>query len=569
MISVIIPVYNGEKYISECIESVLKQTFGDFEIIVINDGSTDNTAEICKKFDKIKYFYQKNRGVSKSREKGLQMSKGEYITFIDSDDKVKGDFLEKMLSEMGSCDIVCCNSIDEAEFKKDIYINEDEILTDKERIFKDYFSLKRYTTCIWGKLFKRSILEKVEFPQMEYAEDTFVVQRYFEICGKIKLLIYAGYFYRDNEHGKMHSFMGMREKLDMLKCSLYICERCMKYSTVSAVAKRRLTESLFDLLVHFDVKNEVVEKAFALCEKRSLKGVALFFYRHFKIKRKGLKIGIYTFQDYENYGNRLQNYAVHYIFSQYGNVCNFGKRFFNFKYLAWKLTKGKIAEIFKDRNYRVYELADFSRKMKYSRQKADICVYGSDQIFNPYYSNEFLINPCTKNNIAFCASFGVSEIPKEYESIFKEGLTKFDFVSFREKRGTEIYFEMTGKNAELLLEPVMYVSKEHWRSLEKCPKGFESKSYVFEYFIDENREQWSVEEFLYLIDHAEKVVTNSYHACVFAIIFGKPFKIVERKGIAMQSRFDTLLQKSESGIDFEVERRKTDKFILTALGDIT
>ena len=78
-----------------------------------------------------------------------------------------------------------------------------------------------------------------------------------------------------------------------------------------------------------------------------------------------------------------------------------------------------------------------------------------------------------------------------------------------------------------------------------------------------------MEEFLYLIDHAEKVVTNSYHACVFAIIFGKPFKIVERKGIAMQSRFDTLLQKSESGIDFEVERRKTDKFILTALGDIT
>ena len=134
-------------------------------------------------------------------------------------------------------------------------------------------------------------------------------------------------------------------------------------------------------------------------------------------------------------------------------------------------------------------------------------------------------------------------------NIFREGLPKFDFVSFREKRGAEMYFEIMGKKAEILLEPVMYVSKEHWRSLEKCPKGFENRSYIFEYFIDENREQWSVEEFLYLIDHAEKVVTNSYHACVFAIIFGKPFKIVERKGIAMQSRFDTLLQKSESGID--------------------
>ena len=567
MISVIIPVYNGEKYISECIESVLKQTFRDFEIIVINDGSTDNTAEICRKFKNIRYFYQENKGVSKAREKGLQVSKGEYITFIDSDDTIKSDFLETMLCEMENCDIVCCNSIDEIEYKSDIYINEDEILTDKERIYKDYFSLKRYTTCIWGKLFKRSILDKVEFPQMEYAEDTFVVQRYFEICGKIKLLRYAGYFYRDNEHGKMHGFMGVREKLDMLKCSLYICDECIKYPSVVSMAKRRLTESLFDLLVHFDMKNEIVEKAFALAEKRSLKGMALFFYRHLKIKRKGLKIGIYTFQDYENYGNRLQNYAVHYIFSQYGNVYNFGNRFCNFKYLAWRLTNGKIAEIFKSKNYRVYKLADFSRKMKYSRKKADICVYGSDQIFNPYYSNEFLINPRTKNNIAFCASFGIGEIPKD--NIFREGLPKFDFVSFREKRGAEMYFEIMGKNAEILLEPVMYVSKEHWRSLGKCPKGFENRSYIFEYFIDENREQWSVEEFLYLIDHAEKVVTNSYHACVFAIIFGKPFTVTEREGISMQSRFDTLLKKAESGIDFEVERRKIDKFIMSALEDIT
>ena len=91
---------------------------------------------------------------------------------------------------------------------------------------------------------------------------------------------------------------------------------------------------------------------------------------------------------------------------------------------------------------------------------------------------------------------------------------------------------------------------------------------MFEYFIDENNQQWSIEEFLYLIDHAEKVVTNSYHACVFAIIFGKPFVLKKREGISMQSRFDTLLQKVQSGIDFEIERRKIDKFILSALGDM-
>ena len=565
----IIPVYNGEKYISECIESVLDQTLGDFELIVIDDGSTDDTAEICKKFD-IRYFYQSNQGVSKAREKGLQMAKGEFITFIDSDDKVKADFLEIMLKEMQDNDVVCCNSVDEFEYKDDIYIHQDEVLTDRERIFKDYFSSKRYTTCIWGKLFKKSILEKIEFSDMEYAEDTLTVQRYFEKCGKIRLLKYSGYFYRDNENGKMHGFMGLHEKLDMLKCSLYICEECMKYPSVSAKAKSRLTESLFDLWVHFDVRNEITEKAFALSDKKSLKGMMLILYRHFpKMYRKGLKIGIYTFNDYENYGNRLQNYAVHYIFSQYGKVYNVEKRFENFKYFIWKLTCGKISEIFRNKNYRVYKLAEFSKRMRYSRQKADICVYGSDQIFNPYYAEKFLIDPETKNNIAFCASFGVSDIPKEYEDLFHEGLTKFKYVSVREKRGAEIYFEMTGRNAEILLDPVMYVPKGHWQAMEKCPKGFENKKYIFEYFIDENKEQWSVGEFLYLIDHAEKVITNSFHVCVFAVIFGKEFEVKQREGFSMQSRFDTLFEKINEGIDIDVERRKTDKFILSALTKMT
>ena len=566
----IIPVYNGEKYISECIESVLKQTFRDFELIVVNDGSTDDTAEICRKFDKVRYFYQSNQGVSKSREKGLQMAKGEFITFIDSDDKVKADFLEIMLKEMQDNDAVCCNSVDEFAYKNDIYIHEDETLTDRKRIFRDYFSSKRYTTCIWGKLFKKSILEKIEFCDMEYAEDTLVVQRYFGMCGKIRLLKYAGYFYRDNENGKMHGFMGLNEKLDMLKCSLYICEECMKYPCISAKAKGRLTGSLFDLWVHFDVKNEITEKAFALSDKKSIKGMMLILYRHFpKIYRKGLKIGIYTLNDYENYGNRLQNYAVNYIFSQYGKVYNFGKRFFNFKYVVWKLTIGKITEIFREKNYIVYKLADFSKRMKYSRKKADICVYGSDQIFNPYYADKSLINPETKNNIAFCASFGVGDIPKEYEDLFYEGLTKFKYVSVREKRGAEIYFELTGRNAEILLDPVMYVPKEHWQSIAKCPKGFENKKYIFEYFIGESKAQWSVEEFLYLIAHAEKVITNSFHVCVFAVIFGKEFEVTERKGLSMQSRFDTLFEKINEGIDIDTERRKTDKFILSALGGMT
>ena len=100
-------------------------SYGDVEIIVIDDGSTDNTPEICGKFDKIIYFRQENKGVSMARQKGLELAKGEYITFIDSDDTMKTDFLERMSSEIINYDIVCCNSVDEAEYKNDIYINQD------------------------------------------------------------------------------------------------------------------------------------------------------------------------------------------------------------------------------------------------------------------------------------------------------------------------------------------------------------------------------------------------------------------------------------------------------------
>ena len=91
-VSIIIPAYNCEKYIFECLESVINQTYSNLEIIIIDDGSTDNTSEICQRFEKIDnriiYTWQENSGVSKARNKGIDLAKGKYIVFIDADDKV-------------------------------------------------------------------------------------------------------------------------------------------------------------------------------------------------------------------------------------------------------------------------------------------------------------------------------------------------------------------------------------------------------------------------------------------------------------------------------------------------
>lgn len=113
-VSVIVPVYNVEKYISNCINSILNQTYSDIELILINDGSTDASGDICKSFedryDNIKYCFQSNAGVSAARNVGLDLSSGEYITFVDSDDTIKPQMIELLVNalEREDADLSIC-----------------------------------------------------------------------------------------------------------------------------------------------------------------------------------------------------------------------------------------------------------------------------------------------------------------------------------------------------------------------------------------------------------------------------------------------------------------------------
>ena len=114
MVSVIIPIYNCEKYLNECISSVLGQTYKDFELILVDDGSTDNSLNICyefaKKDSRIIVIHQENGGVSSARNKGLKNAKGEFITFVDSDDYVENDWLKMLLTAIlaNNADVSIC-----------------------------------------------------------------------------------------------------------------------------------------------------------------------------------------------------------------------------------------------------------------------------------------------------------------------------------------------------------------------------------------------------------------------------------------------------------------------------
>ncbi|MDD6826546.1 MAG: glycosyltransferase family 2 protein [Oscillospiraceae bacterium] len=170
-ISVSIPVYNAEKYISECIESIINQSFNDWELILVDDGSTDLSGKICKQYalndSRIRYIYQNNTGQSSARNRGIDESKGEYIMFMDADDCLYPNALSICYNKMqnNSVDIVCaeCKSISEdgTEFGYERPKFPERLLNNLE--YAKMILCHKTLCSIWGKLYKSSFIGKNRF----------------------------------------------------------------------------------------------------------------------------------------------------------------------------------------------------------------------------------------------------------------------------------------------------------------------------------------------------------------------------------------------------------------------
>lgn len=179
-VSVIVPVYNCEKYLDLCLESIVTQTYHDLEIIIIDDGSTDNSTKIVDKFQhrdsRIKVIRTSNHGVSAARNLGLKLSKGEYISFVDSDDTLEKDFYECLIPLFSDCkvDIVHCgyNRVMNGETKKIFGTRKTLKLTSEESV-KCLLLGREFNTALWNKIYRKKILLGLEFQNdLKNNEDT-------------------------------------------------------------------------------------------------------------------------------------------------------------------------------------------------------------------------------------------------------------------------------------------------------------------------------------------------------------------------------------------------------------
>lgn len=205
-ISIIVPVYNAEKYLGRCIDSILAQSFKDFELILINDGSTDSSQEICDKYslfdNRIKVISQENSGASSARNTGLSKAVGEFISFVDADDYIDTDFLQSLISVQAryNADLICCGHVkvvpNGAICKKREYPEMFfEIRNFGEMLNKGLLTLQK-SPCT--KLYQMSIIEKYSIRFIQGAitgEDEIFMYSYFLHCNSVAFSECTGYNY--------------------------------------------------------------------------------------------------------------------------------------------------------------------------------------------------------------------------------------------------------------------------------------------------------------------------------------------------------------------------------------
>lgn len=193
LLSIIVPVYNTEKYLRECLDSIIKQTCDSIEIILINDGSTDGSGMIMQEYkqkypDLIRVINQENHGIGYTRNKGIGLANGKYITFIDSDDTIENDYCERMCekAEAESLDMVVCDfyEVDEKSHEKKcidlLHFEKTDIKHSPELIFE-------INSSPWNKVYRTELVKEsgVRFPEELKYEDAVYLLKFMGICNSI------------------------------------------------------------------------------------------------------------------------------------------------------------------------------------------------------------------------------------------------------------------------------------------------------------------------------------------------------------------------------------------------
>lgn len=276
MISVIIPIYNTEKYVEKCIRSVCTQTYTDLDIILVNDGSTDSSKKICESFlndGRVRIVNQMNQGQGKARNVGIEMANGSYLFFLDSDDYLEKDCLEVLyrgiINHDADISIIDYYDIDEKgkKLKKSTRRCNDVILYGPEAAVEDMLYWKTFGVAPWAKLYKKALWDEIRFPENIIYEDLATTYKVFAKASRVVFLPYPKMYYLHRMGSDVHQPFNNR-KLSIMDSSNSIKEFVSQNMRgIYKAAISREFSSAFSLYLQIENDNLLKDKLKAIIIK--------------------------------------------------------------------------------------------------------------------------------------------------------------------------------------------------------------------------------------------------------------------------------------------------------------
>ncbi len=303
-VSVIVPIYNVEKYLIKCVESIKNQTYKNLEILLIDDGSKDKSGDLAEQLaatdERIKVYHKLNGGLSSARNKGLEVCTGDYVCFVDSDDYIKDHYVEELL---GACiknesDIAICYYFsvkDDVEIFDRIENHNDgmiEVITGKQACLR---YLETPFIVAWNKLYKRNLFDEVRFPEGKLHEDVATTYKCYWSAKKVSVVNKGLYGYRVNETGIMRTKYSTRryDELSAIKDAIAFFDKLKEEEIVRCfywLYFDRVILHMWYAADDFELKHSYYEKLKAEAKEK----LNLYKERYGRSKKtKKFEIGLY------------------------------------------------------------------------------------------------------------------------------------------------------------------------------------------------------------------------------------------------------------------------------------
>jgi glycosyltransferase involved in cell wall biosynthesis len=281
LISVIVPVYNAERYLARCVDSVLGQTHRELELILVDDGSSDASGAICDEYaardPRVRVIHKANGGVSAARNDGLEASRGEFIAFCDNDDFYAPGMLERLwdMCLAGDCDVAQCRPAKGSDESLATPPREEVRVLESRRMLENFYT--EATIYIWDKLYRRRVWEGVRFPVGSYTgEDLFVVHRLLWAAGRVAVTRERLYYHFRNPGSVMQRGFDVRWATGALTARLeFAREHGLERLAAQTAAHRVYEEGYLRLMNRRHNADRASRRAF----EREHAALMLLYYR--------------------------------------------------------------------------------------------------------------------------------------------------------------------------------------------------------------------------------------------------------------------------------------------------